>query len=104
MYEQLTFTAVNDGLRVPSRPRARVLPGAAGLMVQGCEQAAFATEHQIWDPSSPVPRSLQEGDIAAIRAQLNGDHIEGNRRSLGSRIATGAVPRWPTSLLNMSQD
>ena len=62
-------------------------------MVQGCEQAAFATEHQILDPSRPVPRSLQEGDVAAIRAQLQGDHMESNRRSLNSRIATGAVPR-----------
>ena len=62
-------------------------------MVQGCEQAAFATEHQIWDPSRPVPRSLQEGDVDAIRAQLQGDHMEGNRRSLESRIATGAAPR-----------
>ena len=80
LFEQLHFEYIQDGLRRSGLPRTVVLPGAPGLMVQGTEQAAFVTDHQYWDPSTPPPERMRQVCHTTILAQMQGDHMKGNRQ------------------------
>ena len=93
LYEQMSMAYVWDGLRPSWAPRIVVLPGAPGLMVQGCEQAAFSIEHQRWRPELPAPEPLAPVPLDEILAQLKGEGMAANIAALRGKFKNGAVAR-----------
>ena len=95
LYEQQPFMVVWDGLRLPHLHRCVVLPGA-GLMVQGCEQGAFAVDPLRWDPSKDPPLPLPSVSVKDIEAQFQRADMAENLEELRRRAKSGASARLAT--------